>query len=85
MQHTLYISSTNLRLHSAEQDLHILERAALGLLNKEPDKDEVGSTEDAEHEENSPADVVDGAWGHVCDGEVEEPLSGCCQTNTVGA
>jgi len=85
VQHTLNISSTNLSIHSAEQDLHILEGAALSLLDKEPDEGEVGSAEDTEHEEDLPADVVDGAGRHVGNGEVKEPLRGGGETDAVGA
>jgi len=83
VQHTLDIRSTHIRLHSPEQDLHVLEGSALGLLNEEVDKDEVSSAEDAEHQEDLPADVVDGAGCHVGDSEVEEPLRGGGESDTV--
>jgi len=85
MKHTLHISSTHISIHSPEKDLHILESPAFGLLDEEVDKDKVGSAEDAKHEEDAPANVVDGAGCHVGDGEIEEPLGGGCHTHTVGS
>ena len=84
VHHVLDISLSLLSLDGSENDVHIFKSAALGLLDEKEYEDAVGHTEDAEHDECFPANVVDRAGCHVCDGEVEQPLSRGCHTDTVG-
>lgn len=85
LQHALNILSSPSRINSAEQDIHILKTASLGLLDEEEGEDTHGQTENTKHQERPPSDVVDGSWCDLGDNEVEEPLCRCGQTNTVGS
>lgn len=76
VKHLLHICRSLRLIHTSKQDIHILQTSALGLLDEESYEYAHGETEDAEHEECAPADVVDGIWGDFRDDEVEEPL-GC--------
>lgn len=67
----------------AKQNVHVLESAALGLLDKEDDKRQHAAAEAAKHDECAPADVVDGSRGDFCNDKVEEPLRGGGETDTV--
>lgn len=74
VQHLLHIRRSLRLIHTSKQDIHILQTAPFGLLDEESHEDAHGATEDAEHEERAPADVIDGIGGDFGDDEVEEPL-----------
>lgn len=72
-----------LRRRASEQHVDLFERHLLGLRDEEEDEDSVREAEDAEHDEGFPPDVVDGFRGDFRDDEVEEPLRGCGETDTI--
>lgn len=84
LQSVLDISTSLLLINSAEDEIHLLEGAALGLFEEYNHKDAHGKTEDTEHEEGSPADLVDGARSDLGNDEVEQPLGGCTEADTIG-
>lgn len=82
--HSMFHRSTAVRLvDSAEEDVHVLETAALGLLGENDDEDTHGNAEDTKHEESPPANVVDSFGGDFGDDETPEPLGCGCQADTV--
>jgi hypothetical protein len=84
VQGVLDIGTSLLLIDSTEDEIHLLEGAALGLFEENDHKDAHGEAEDAEHEESSPANLVDGARGDFGDDEVEQPLGGCTEADTIG-
>ena len=67
------------QLGDTEEVVHLLERQALGLGDKEPDEDEHGEAEGAVGEEGAVAALTHGGHhvgGCARDDEVEEPLWG---------
>ena len=66
-----------------KQHVDLFERHLLGLWDEEEDEDSVRKTEDAKHDEGFPPDVVDGFRRDFRDDEVEEPLCGCGEADTV--
>jgi len=85
VQDMLDVGAPLLLVDHAKQHINLLQTAALGLLHEEENEDAHGQTEDAEHEEGAPADVVHGGGGHLGDDEVEEPLRGSAEADAVGA
>jgi hypothetical protein len=84
LQSVFDISTSLLLINGTEDEIHLLEGAALGLFEEYNHKDAHGETEDAEHEESSPANLVDGARSHLGNDEVEQPLGGCTEADTIG-
>lgn len=84
-QHLLNIRSPLRSIDIAEQDVHILQTAALGLLDKHEHKHAHGDTEHAKHEECPPADVVHRTRRDLSDDEIEEPLRRGAEADTVGS
>lgn len=82
---SLDIRRTLGRVNSAEQNVHILKGLALCLPNEEEGEDAVCEAEDAEHDEGLPAKVVDGVRCEFRDNEVEEPLGGRGQADSIGS
>ena len=71
MQHHLNIHGALLRIDGAKEDIHVLERLALGLLDEEEDPHAHGYAEDAEHYERAPADGVHGIGRDFRDAKVK--------------
>ena len=84
VKHLLDICTPLLSGDGAEQDIHILERHALRLLDEKEDKQAIAEAETTEHDECAVADVVHSARRELSDAEVEEPLRGCTHADTVG-
>ena len=85
VQSVLHIRTTLLLSNGTKDQIHFLQGPALGFLNEEGDKDSISSAEDAEHDEGLPANAMDGARGDLGNNEVEQPLSGSSETDTVRA
>lgn len=79
----LHVRLSLVLTNEAKQDVHVLESAALGLLDKEDDKRQHAAAEAAKHDERAPADVVDGSGCDFRNDKVEQPLRGGGETDTV--
>lgn len=83
VQSVLHIRTTLFLSNGTEDQIHVLQGPALGFFHEESDKDSIGSAEDAEHDEGLPANAVDGTRSNFSNDEVEQPLSGSSETDTV--
>lgn len=83
MKNVFHVSSALLLGNLAKQDVHVLQRAALGLFEEEEHKGAHGHTEDAKHDEGLPADVVDSRRRDFGNDKVEQPLRGGSKSDTV--
>jgi hypothetical protein len=83
LQDLLDIGTTLSLVDGPEQDVHVLQTAALRFLDEEQHEHSHGQAEDAKHEKGSPSDVVDRAGGDFRDDEVEEPLRSRSGADTV--
>lgn len=83
MQDLLDIGAPLRVVDRAEQDVHVLQTAVLGLLHEDQHKDAHGQAEDAEHQEGPPPDVVDRRRGDLRDDEVKQPLGGSADSDAV--
>lgn len=85
LQGVFDISTSLLLINSTENEVHLFQGPALGLFEEHDDEDTHGKAEDAKHEEGFPANLIDSARGNLGDDEVEQPLCGGSETDTVGA
>lgn len=83
MQDMLDIGASLLLVDHAKQYIYLFQGASLRLFHEEENEDAHGKTEDAEHEEGTPAYVIYGRGGNFCDDKVEEPLRCSAEANTV--
>jgi hypothetical protein len=70
------IGMSLLRTDASEQDVHVLERAALRLGDETREDEHAREIDGAEHEEELVAQRSLQTWGDPGDDEVEEPLGG---------
>lgn len=85
LQGVFHISTSLLLINSTENEIHLLQGSAFGLFEEYDDEDTHGKAEDAKHEESLPANLIDSTRGNLSDDEVEQPLCGGTETDTVGA
>lgn len=85
LQGVFDISESLLLINSTENEVHLLQGPALCLFEEYDDEDTHGKAEDAKHEEGFPAYLIDSAGGNLSDDEVEQPLRGGSEPDTVGA
>jgi hypothetical protein len=83
VKHMLHICLALVFADETEQNVHILQRAALGLLNEEDDKYAHSAAEASKHDKGAPTNVVDGGRGDFGNDKVEQPLRCGGETNTV--
>jgi hypothetical protein len=85
LQGGLHISLSLNLIDSSKHKVHLFQSLALGLLQEEGDEDTHASAEASEHDESLPSNGVDGAGSDLRDDEVEEPLSGSSEADTIRA
>lgn len=83
VEHMLHVCLALVFADEAEQNVHVLQRATLCLLDEENDKDAHSATEASKHDESAPANVVDGRRGDFGNDKVEQPLRRGGETDTV--
>lgn len=76
VEHMLDVCLALVLADEAEQHVHVLQRATLGLLDEEDDKGAHSAAEASKHDECTPANVVDGRRRDLGNDKVEQPL-GC--------
>lgn len=79
------VLGTGLSGDSTEDDVHLLERLALGLGDQQREGTHTSDVDGGEHDEELPAELGYQGWGDLGDDEVEQPLGGRSEGETVVA
>lgn len=85
LQGVFHISASLLLINSTEDEIHFLQGPAFGLFEEYDDEGTHGKAEDAKHKESFPANLIDSTRGNFRNDEVEQPLCGGTEADTVGA
>lgn len=83
LQSRFHISLSLYFIDSPKHKVHLLQGLPLGLLQEEGDEKAHASAEASEHDESLPADGVDGTRCDLGNDEVEEPLGGSSEADTI--
>lgn len=83
VQGRLHVSLSLYLINSTEYKVHLLECLSFGFLEEDSHEYTHASAEGSEHDECFPAHGVDGTRSDFGDDEIEEPLSGGSEPNTI--